>query len=107
VLPFSFFESSNGVGNTNDACSVELAKSQRWYELCLASLANSLLIATWLLGKFLGYNLADLRGAQYVTLQQYFSHLGLVILLFCNPTYKIETGQQIGGGLIIANHLNQ
>jgi len=28
-------------------------------------------------------------------------------LLFCNPTNKTETGKQIGGGLLITNHLDQ
>jgi hypothetical protein len=33
------------------------------------------------------------RGAQYVTLQKYFSHPSLVkYILFCNPTHKTETG---------------
>jgi hypothetical protein len=28
-------------------------------------------------------------------------------LLFCNPTHKTQTGQQICGGLLTANHLEQ
>ncbi len=32
------------------------------------------------------------NGAQYVTLQKYFSHPSLVISCFCNPTHKSETG---------------
>jgi hypothetical protein len=27
--------------------------------------------------------------------------------LFCNPTNKLKLGQQIGGGLLITNHLEQ
>jgi hypothetical protein len=38
-------------------------------------------------------------GAQYVTLQKYFSHPSFSYLLFFNPThYKKQLGQQIRGG---------
>jgi hypothetical protein len=43
-------------------------------------------------------------GAQYVTLQKYFSHPSLVIYFFAGRT---ELGQQIGGELLKANHLDQ
>jgi hypothetical protein len=46
-------------------------------------------------------------GAQYVTLQKYFSHPGLVIYFFATPPIKLKLGRQIGGGLLIANHLDQ
>jgi hypothetical protein len=36
-----------------------------------------------------------------------FSHPSLVILLFSNPAHKTELGLQIGGRLLIANHLDQ
>jgi hypothetical protein len=43
-------------------------------------------------------------GAQYVTLQKYFSHPSLVIYFFfaTSPT-KSKLGKQIGGGLVIAS----
>jgi hypothetical protein len=43
-------------------------------------------------------------GAQYVILRKYFSR-PLRHVLVCNPTNKL--GQQIGRGLLIANHLDQ
>ncbi len=46
-------------------------------------------------------------GAQYVTLQKYFSHPSLVIYFFCNPTHKTETGTANKWELLIANHLGQ
>jgi hypothetical protein len=41
-------------------------------------------------------------GAQYATLQKYVSQPSLVIYFFAGRT---ELGQQIGGELLIANHL--
>jgi hypothetical protein len=46
-------------------------------------------------------------GAQYVTLQKYFSHPSLVKHSFTTPPVKLKPGQQIGEGLLIANHLDQ
>jgi len=36
-----------------------------------------------------------------------FLHLSLVIYFFATPSIKLKQGQQIGGGLLIANHLDQ
>jgi hypothetical protein len=44
-------------------------------------------------------------GADYVTLEKYFSHPSLVIYFFATPPIKVKLGHQIGGGLLIANHL--
>jgi hypothetical protein len=46
-------------------------------------------------------------GAQYVTLRKYFSHPSLVMYSFATPPIKLKLGQQIGGGLLIANHMDQ
>ncbi len=45
--------------------------------------------------------------AQYVTLRKYFSHPSLVAYSFATPPIKLKLGQQIGGGLLIANHLDE
>jgi hypothetical protein len=45
--------------------------------------------------------------AQYVTPQKYFSHTSLLTFAFATPTTELKLGQQIGGGLLIANHLGQ
>ncbi len=45
--------------------------------------------------------------AQYGILQKCFSHPSLVILFFSTPPIKLKLGQQIGGELPIANHLDQ
>jgi hypothetical protein len=45
--------------------------------------------------------------AQYVTLQKKNSHPSLVIYFFASPPIKLKLGQQIGEGLLIANHLDQ
>jgi hypothetical protein len=45
--------------------------------------------------------------AQYVTLQNYFSHPSLVIYFFSAPPVKLKQGQQLNGRLLIANHLDQ
>jgi hypothetical protein len=42
-----------------------------------------------------------------VTLQKYFSHPSLVICFFANPLMKLKLRLQIGGRLLIANHLDQ
>ncbi len=46
-------------------------------------------------------------GAQYVTLQNYFSHPNLLVYIFATSPIKLKLGQEIGGGPIIANHLDQ
>jgi len=43
----------------------------------------------------------------YVTLQNYFSHPSLVIHFFSTPLMKLKRGQLRGGGLLLANHLDQ
>jgi hypothetical protein len=49
-----------------------------------------------------------ISNVQYATLQKYFSHPNLVIYLFIpNPNHKIRIRLQIGGRLLIANHLDQ
>jgi hypothetical protein len=45
--------------------------------------------------------------AQYVILQKYFLHPGLVIYFFPTSPIKLKLGLQIGGRLPIANHLDQ
>jgi hypothetical protein len=47
------------------------------------------------------------NAAQYVTLRKYFSHPSLVMYSFGTPPIKLKLGQQIGGGLLITNHLDQ
>jgi hypothetical protein len=37
-------------------------------------------------------------GAQYVTLQKYFSHPNLLVYFFATPPIKLKLGQEIGGG---------
>jgi hypothetical protein len=46
-------------------------------------------------------------GAQYVTLRKYFSHPSLVMYSFATPPIKLKPRQQIRGGLLIANHMDQ
>jgi len=46
-------------------------------------------------------------GAQYVTLKTYFSRPNLVIYFLATPPIKLKLGQQTGGGVLIANHLDQ
>ncbi len=72
-------------GKTNNACNVELAKIQRWQELCLASLANSSLISTWLLGEFLGCNLEHLQGWSVCDLANIFFTFRLQLFTFLQP----------------------
>jgi hypothetical protein len=55
--------------------------------------------------RFMAKNISS--GAQYATLLKYFSHPSLVIYSFATPPIKLKLGQQIGGGLLIANHLDQ
>ncbi len=45
--------------------------------------------------------------AQYVTLRKYVFTYKFSYVLFCNPPIKLKLGQQIGRGLLIANHLGQ
>jgi len=45
--------------------------------------------------------------AQYVICKKYFSHPSLVIYVYATPKIKLKVGHQIGGGLLIANHLEQ
>ncbi len=42
-----------------------------------------------------------------MTLQIFFSHPSLVIYFFATPPIKLKLGQQIRGGLLTANHLDQ
>ncbi len=42
-----------------------------------------------------------------MTLRKYFSHPSLVIYCFATPPIKLKLGLQIGGGLLITNHLDQ
>jgi hypothetical protein len=42
-----------------------------------------------------------------VTLQKYFSHPSIVIYWFATPPGKLKLEQPIGGGLLIANYLDQ
>ncbi len=42
-----------------------------------------------------------------MTLPKYFSRPSLVIYFFATPPIKVKLGQQIGEGLLIANHLDQ
>jgi hypothetical protein len=42
----------------------------------------------------------------YVPLQEYLSHPSLVIYFFTTPPIKLKLGLQIGGRLLIANHLD-
>jgi hypothetical protein len=42
-----------------------------------------------------------------VTPEISFSHPSLVIYLFATPPIKLKLGQQIHGGLLTANHLDQ
>jgi hypothetical protein len=44
---------------------------------------------------------------QYLSLRKYFSHPSLVMYSFATPPIKLKLRQQIGGGLLIANHLDQ
>jgi hypothetical protein len=54
------------------------------------------------------------NSAQYVTLRIFYSHPSLVMYSFATPPIEtllqpqlLKLGQQIGGGLLIANHLDQ
>jgi hypothetical protein len=42
-----------------------------------------------------------------MTLQKYFSHLSLVVYFSPTPPIKLKLGLEIGGELLIANHLDQ
>jgi hypothetical protein len=46
-------------------------------------------------------------GAKYVTLQKKISHPSSVMYSFATPQIKLKLGEQIGGGLLITNHLDQ
>jgi hypothetical protein len=48
-------------------------------------------------------------GAQYVTLHKYFSHPSMYSFVYCSrtPPILLKLGQQTGGVLLIANHLDQ
>jgi len=56
-------------------------------------------------------NLTDAKsissGAQYVTVRKYISHPSLVMYSFATPPIKLKLVEQIGGGLLIANRLDQ
>jgi hypothetical protein len=45
-------------------------------------------------------HLASPPGAQYVTLQKYFSHRSLVIYFFPTPCIKLKLEQKIGGSSV-------
>jgi hypothetical protein len=45
--------------------------------------------------------------AQFVTMWKYFSHPSFVVYSFATPPRKLKLGQQIGGRLLITNHLDQ
>jgi hypothetical protein len=48
------------------------------------------------------------NGAQYVTQKTHFLHPSLVLhFFFSTPHVKLTPGVQIGGRLLIANHLDQ
>jgi len=47
------------------------------------------------------------NSAQYVTLRIFYSHPSLVMYSFATPPIELKLGQQIRGGLLIANHLDQ
>jgi hypothetical protein len=47
------------------------------------------------------------RGAYYGTCKKYFSPPSLVILLFATPPTEVKLTLQIGGRLLIANHLDK
>jgi hypothetical protein len=42
-----------------------------------------------------------------MALQKYFSHPNLVMYSFATPPIKLKFGEQMGGGLLIANQLDQ
>ncbi len=42
-----------------------------------------------------------------VTLSKHFSHPSLAVYSFATPPIKLKLGQQIGGRLLIANHMDQ
>jgi hypothetical protein len=42
-----------------------------------------------------------------VTLKKYFSHPSIVIYFFATPYIKLKLGQQIGEGLLIADHMGK
>jgi hypothetical protein len=42
-----------------------------------------------------------------MTLQKYFSHLSLVVYFSPTPPIKLKLGLEIGGELLIANHLDE
>jgi hypothetical protein len=48
-----------------------------------------------------------LSGAQYVNLQKYFLHLSLVIYFFPTLPIKLKPRLQLGGRLLVSNHLDQ
>jgi hypothetical protein len=49
----------------------------------------------------------DLRASLAALRRKYFSHPSLVMYSFATPPTKLKLGQQIGGGLLITNHLDQ
>jgi hypothetical protein len=52
-------------------------------------------------------NVSITSSAQNETLQKYFSHPSLVIFFLATPPIKLKVRLQIGGRLLIANHLFQ
>jgi hypothetical protein len=65
--------------------------SIRHYQLCLTKQASKSIPG----------------GAQYVTLQKYFSHPSLVIYFFATPPLQLKLKLQIGRRLLIANQLDE
>jgi hypothetical protein len=47
------------------------------------------------------------HGAQYLTLQELFSHLSLVIYFFPIPPIELKLGLHTGGRLLVGSHLDQ
>jgi hypothetical protein len=74
----------------------ELVTKTWMWELCLQGH-----ILSWALVEMLS------SGAHYATQPKYFSHPSLLMYSFATPPIKLKLGQQIGGRLLIANHMDQ
>jgi len=53
------------------------------------------------------FALEHLQQCSIYDLRKYFSHPSLVMYSFATPPIKLKLGQQIGAGLLIANHVDQ
>jgi hypothetical protein len=51
-------------------------------------------------------NILLLEHLQHVILRKYFSHPSSIMYSFATPPIKLKLGQQIGGGMLIAYHLD-